>query len=259
MDNTAERAVAAEREVEREERHGWGVPPGFASCASFLAALARGESTAVRELYRHYTPMLREQARAAGVGAADRRELVTVVLETFALHLMEGNRPPVDMARYMVAAVRNRARNLYRDRLRRQARYDSAYEQCTGTAERIIAECHSEYGIRASRAPEEPEPPRIPNAIERLAARSALALSDDERHLMVGLSCRVPLRELAAQLGIGYGAARVRVHRLRERFRKLARQHLDTLDPAERRELERFFRRAKVHLAIAEPRGGSDD
>jgi len=61
-----------------------------------------------------------------------------------------------------------------------------------------------------------------------------------ERHL--------PLREIAEQLGITYAAVRVRLHRLRERFRKLAIEHVRTLKSDERHELERFFRRAEVRL-----------
>jgi hypothetical protein len=70
---------------------------------------------------------------------------------------------------------------------------------------------------------------------------------------MVGISRHIPLRDIAVQSGISYGAARVRVHRLRERFVKLARQHVVTLEPDERVELQRFFRRAGVLLDDKHP------
>jgi hypothetical protein len=66
--------------------------------------------------------------------------------------------------------------------------------------------------------------------------------------VIVGVGRHMPLREMAGQLGITYGAARVRLHRLRERFRKLASHYVVTLKPDEKREIERFFRRAGVHL-----------
>jgi hypothetical protein len=65
---------------------------------------------------------------------------------------------------------------------------------------------------------------------------------------MVGIGRHVPLRDLAEQIGLTYGAARVRLSRLRERFLKLVFQYIDTLPPEEKRELERFFRRADVTL-----------
>ncbi|MFL5522680.1 MAG: hypothetical protein ACJ8AF_01085, partial [Gemmatimonadaceae bacterium] len=56
------------------------------------------------------------------------------------------------------------------------------------------------------------------------------------------------LREVADQLGIAYGTARVRLHRLRQRFRKLAMEYMRSLKSPDREELERFFRRAEVIL-----------
>jgi len=253
-----EEGVAARRlnALGQDDIAEYGVPPGYATHGSFIAAVARGEEAALRELYLQYAPLLREQARAVGVPAADRDELALTVLETFALYLIEVKRPPRDVARYLVAALRNRARNLYRDRKRRRSRYESAYGHWTDTDERVVAECHSEYGLRAARDPAgEPVPPAR-HAITQPAMRSAQALSDEDRQLMVGIAHRVPLRDLAAQLGINYGTARVRVHRLRERFRKLAAQQVAQLAPAERREAEAFFRRAGVHLEIPIPGRG---
>lgn len=235
-------AVRAEAGIER------GVPPGYPSSATFVAAVARGDDTALRELFEHYAPLLRDQARAMGVRADDRRELVVSVLESFALYVIEAKRPPREVARYLVGALRNRARNLHRDDERRRRRYEAAYEDCTGTSERIVAECHSEYGVRTARALLVEEGPALRAAIEKLAERSAEALTNEERHLMVGLSHHVPLRDLAAHLGTTYAAVRVRVHRLRTRFRKLARQYVESLEAAERREMERFFRRAGINL-----------
>jgi len=81
-----------------------------------------------------------------------------------------------------------------------------------------------------------------------LAEKSARELTRDETIMIVGVGRHVPLREMAEQLGITYGAARVRLHRLRERFRKIASRYIVTLKPDETREIERFFRRASVAL-----------
>jgi DNA-directed RNA polymerase specialized sigma24 family protein len=73
-------------------------------------------------------------------------------------------------------------------------------------------------------------------------------MTREEQVMMICVGRHVPLREVADQLGVAYGTARVRLHRLRDRFRKLAVEYMRSLKPEERVELERFFRRAEVVL-----------
>jgi DNA-directed RNA polymerase specialized sigma24 family protein len=184
-----------------------------------------------------------------GVPIDERDEVVTTLLDDFVLALFEGEHPPRELTRYLVGALRNRIRNRHRARTRRYARHQGASVEAGVGGERVVAECHSQYGIRSIHAPTVEAQEALRSAVEKLAARSAAELSKEEHALMIGISYHVPLRELAAEAGITYGAARVRVHRLRERFLKLAAQHLTTLAPDERREIERFFRRASVDLS----------
>ena len=236
------------------------VPPPYHSMASFIAAIRSGEPVALRQLYLFYVPLLRDQARKLGLAAGDRDELVTTVLNDFVLHLCESELAPRELARYLVGALRNRARNSRRDALRHEATDERAYVDHGPAGQRIVAECHSEYGLRSSLGPDAGDVASMRSAIATLAAMSALALREDELAMMVGLSRHVPLRDLAEQAGITYGNARVRLHRLRERFRKLAAQHVESLAPTERREMERFFRRAEVSLAATTTaRGTSND
>ena len=192
----------------------------------------------------------------------ERADLVTTVLSDVLLHLWETQVPPRDLTRYLVSSLRNRARNSHRDRERRMTRDERAYSEQAGGRQRIVAESHSEYGIRTAGPPDMDETPRLALAIEKLARRSAQALEPLDAVLMLGLSRHVPLRDLAERAGTTYGAARVRVHRLRERFLKLARQYVATLDADERREMERFFRRAGIVLCADDegkrPRGPRD-
>jgi hypothetical protein len=137
---------------------------------------------------------------------------------------------------------------------------ERAYSTLDTSGQKLVAECHSEYGVRTTRAPGSDEGGHLHGAIVKLAEWSALALREDELALMVGVGRHVPLRDLAAQAGITYGAARVRVHRLRERFRKLVLQHVTSLEAEERHEVERFLRRAGLCLEPgAERAGGRDD
>lgn len=235
------------------------VPPPYLTPATFVTALNAGEPAALRALVLFYTPLLRDQARRLGIEPDERAELVASLLGDFILRVQDAAPPPRDVSRYLVAAVRNRVRNHYRARARLRMLTERAAVTLPGTEQRVVAECHSEYDVRTSLSADEAATP-LDTAVTKLARWSAQALSTDEQSLMMGVSHHIPLRELAAQLGITYAAARVRVHRLRERFRKLVLQHVRSLDAEERREVERFLRRAGHCLEPrAERAGGKND
>jgi DNA-binding Lrp family transcriptional regulator len=251
VENRAERRTNATRVVPKP----WRTP------ASLLAAIRQGETAALRALFVFYAPLLRDQARQMGVSEDECADLVTRVLDDFVLRVLDAGLAPYDLARYLVGAVRNEARKDHRGRTRRRATDERAYTMLAHPDQRVVAECHSEYGLRsATSADDAGDPGSLRSAIIKLAQWSALALRSDELALMIGVSRHVPVRDLAAQAGISYGAARVRVHRLRDRFRKLVVQYVASLDAEEQREVERFLRRAGVCL---EPRvertGGTDD
>jgi hypothetical protein len=231
------------------------LPGPWRSPASFIAAIAHGEAAALRALYVFYAPLLRDQARQLGTPADERLELVTTVLDDFVLHVQDDQIVPYDVARYLVAAVRNRIRTRHRDRTRARALHERAYSTTTSASQRIVAECHSEFSLRSAHAFEDETSGNLASAIAKLAEWSALMLRPEELVLMIDVSRHVPLRDVARQLGISYAAARVRVHRLRERFRTLVLQHVASLDPKEKREVERFLRRAGICLEARVARG----
>jgi RNA polymerase sigma factor (sigma-70 family) len=220
----------------------------YPTSARLLAAIHRGDEAAIREFFLVYAPLMRDQARRMSIGPAERGDFVTTVLDDVVLHLMEHHIVPRHLTRYVVASLRNRARNWHRDSGRRIASRERAYTQSNASEEKIVAECHSEYGMRASRQLDGDLSSPLPGAITRLAERSARDLTRDELVMLICVERHLPLREIAEQLGITYSAVRVRLHRLRERFRKMAIEHVRTLKPDERHELERFFRRAEVSL-----------
>jgi RNA polymerase sigma factor (sigma-70 family) len=218
----------------------------YPTSARLLSAIHRGDEAAIGELFILYAPLLRDQARRMSIGPGERDEFITTVLDDVVLHLMEHQIAPRHLTRYLVASLRNRARNWHRDSHRREATRDHAYDDHGSARERIVAECHSEYGLRASSPSEVSYPVRA--SIAKLAERALGELTQGETIMMICLGRHMPLREIADQLGINYGTARVRLHRLRERFRKLTLEYIRTLKANEREELERFFRRADVDL-----------
>jgi DNA-directed RNA polymerase specialized sigma24 family protein len=250
--------------VERSDNIAWSEDDGSAitstrypTSARLLAAIHRREEPAIRELFLLYAPLLRDQARRMGIDVEERDEVVTTLLDDVVLHLMENALAPRHLTRYLVAALRNRARNRHRDSERRRSMQEGAYVELGLARQSIVAESHSAYGLRATMGSDEGGAVPLRSAIAKLAQSSARELTRDEMTMMVAVGRHVPLRDVAEQLGITYGAARVRLHRLRERFRKLAIQYLVTLKPAEKREIERFLRRAEVRL-VASPLEKSD-
>lgn len=220
----------------------------YPTSARLVAAIHRGEEAAITEFFLLYAPLLRDQARRMSVAPDQRDEVVTTLLDDVVLHLMEHQIAPRHLTRYLVAALRNRARNRHRDLRRRDATRASAYGQLAVSGEMVVAECHSQYGLRTSGTSDADVPAPVSASIASLAERAARELTREEMSMLISVGRHVPLREIAEQLGVTYGAARVRLHRLRERFRTLAIEYVAKLRMDERRELERFFRRAEVSL-----------
>lgn len=221
----------------------------FPTQNSLVAGIRRGNERAIHDLFILYSPLLRDQARKMSVPAGECASLVETVLGDVAIHLSEVDVAPRDLAQYLVNALRNRARNQHRNERRHRAIDEAAYGEYGESNERIVAECHSEYGMRTARPIDEAHDAPLRSAISKLALRSAKELTRDEVTMMVGIGRHVPLRDLAEQLGLSHGAARVRASRLRERFLKLAMQYMRTLEASEKRELLRFFRRAEIKLS----------
>jgi hypothetical protein len=217
-----------------------------------IAAIRRGEEPAMQELFVLYAPLLRDQAKRMSVPIGERDQLVDTVLDDVVLHLVDVTIPPRELTTYVVGALRNRVRSVHRDSERARSNDEGRYAEYGDSDQKIIAECHSEYGLRTARPLDADSESPLRSAIKKLGEKSASALSSDELILMVGVSHEIPVRELAEQLGLSYVAARVKISRLRERFIRLAIQYVETLAAAERQEVERFFRRADIRLTTAE-------
>jgi len=220
----------------------------YPTSARLLAAVLRADESAIRELFLLYSPLLRDQARLMNIVPEERAGFVTTLLDDVVLHLIEHQAAPRNFSRYLVASLRNRARNWHRDSHRRLDARERAYDEPATSPQRIVAECHSEYGIRASARVPAGADSSVREPVAKFAERMSGELTPEEKTLMIAVGRHVPLREVADQLGIAYGTARVRLHRLRQRFRKLAMEYMRSLKSPEREELERFFRRAEVIL-----------
>jgi len=220
----------------------------YPTSAKLLAGIHEGDEPAIREFFLLYAPLLRDQARRMGVDGDERDDMVTTLLDDVVLHLMEQRLAPKDLARYLIAAFRNRARRRHRDSARRETRETAACSELGVGHQAVIAECISDYTLAVTN---NGETHSGRSAISGLARCVSGQLAAEEMTMMIGIGRHMPLREIAAQIGISYGAARVRVHRLRERFRGVASSYVATLEPEQKKELSRFFRRAELELPPA--------
>lgn len=215
-----------------------------------VRAIRRGDESAIYEMFVLYAPLLRDQARRMGVPPADLPQFVDTLMTDVALHLAEMDVAPRELTGYLVTALRNRVRTRHRDQNRHRVLHERAYTESDASSERVVAECHSEYGLRSTAAADAEREITVRPVIARLAEAAAKELSPEELVMLVGIGRHVPLRDIAAQLGLSYGAARVRLSRLRERFVKVVIEYARSLDAADRREIARFFRRANVDIEV---------
>lgn len=192
--------------------------------AVVVARLRARDERAAAELYARFAPLLLDEARRRRVDAGVRREVVMDTIGAAALVLMRSDTPvPGSLAGYLVTALRRRVLNLARgERLARLRAADVEMPPRVGDT----------------------DAPHVVSApVARLARVLEQHLREDERQILMWLGDRVPQSEIAVWLGSTYGAVRVRVMRLRERLREIARRHAAALPPDERDELERFLRR----------------
>lgn len=214
---------------------------GRSTRGNFVVAIRRADESALREFFIYFQPVLLDHARRLGIPPGNADEIVMTFLDDKVTELVKMDIEPASLAGYVIRSFRNRVFNIRRDERTRDVIYDDAMTSIG--AQRIVAECHSEYGLHAATSPSDSAPFLRP-ALLKLSEYSAAQLTTDEIGLVMALGDRVPMREIADWLGITYANCRVKAHRLRGRIAKLALQYMNELEPAEREEVQRFLKRA---------------
>lgn len=121
--------------------------------------------------------------------------------------LLAGLRRPAAFRAYLRVLCRNEAR---RALAREARRAETSLED---------VEWEGESGMVSADAAED----RV--VVEDTLATILAPLSDEDRRLLLWTAAGHPLGEIARRAGISYGAAGVRLHRLRARVRKLLASH----------------------------------
>lgn len=221
-----------------------------------VAGVRNGKLDALHEFYARFEPLLARFALRAGLRREGWEEQASDALcdVVQALIAQKGENSVRSIHAYVVRAFRNRVLDATRDARRRERRSEAIAEAASGDDQPAVLAACSEDSIRASRGAGW-EPPMSSPALVRLAALLDEGLSEQERLLLIWVSNGVPMREIALWQGATYGAAKVRLTRLRSRLRERALRHVSESTGDERAGLIDFFRRvAAVTESVAPER-----
>ena len=177
-----------------------------------VSLMQEGDERAYTEFVRRWQPLLTDTARRLGFSVDDADDLVADVLVEVAAAFGAGREAPRTMGSYLVTALRNRARNHWRNEERRRAREAKVPE--SGEVEEPAV------------PPVDAEAPRTAPPLLRLAQALTRGLTREERLLLVWAGHRVPHRTIAEWLGSNPGAVSKRIERLRARLQQAAEEHL---------------------------------
>jgi RNA polymerase sigma factor (sigma-70 family) len=245
--------------------------------AALIAGMRRGEEKAFAALYERFTPMLRQIARRVG-GDLAAEQMATDVLTDVATRLIErADEAPLRLAAYLSAALVRQLAGVRRTSARRARLEAYAADDVGSTAERVLKDAISQYAVRSSAgemhldaydpdgtldlyshgrdenrttretrvaAVDEARDDALAPALRALARALEATFTSAERDLATLLAAGLTQADVATALGISYGAARVRIHRLRRRLWTDAADVAARLPGPERAEVRRFLRRA---------------
>jgi RNA polymerase sigma factor (sigma-70 family) len=221
------------------------------SNTALVDAMRRGSFEALREFYARFEPLLARYAARAGVSLERWEDDVHDVLSDVVFSLISDEKSERTKARddvrdihsYIQRSFRNRMLSASRTAGRRERYVERATTNDAETNERMALATCSESAVRSSHGPDGDDATLSP-AIARLATVLGAELSREERQMLTWVGSAVPMREVAAWLGVSYSAAKVRLSRTRSRLRARALRHVSECAGAEREELLAFFRRA---------------
>lgn len=247
-------AVRIDRERDNEDQP----PDDWHQCddATVVAGMRRGWDQAYAEFFDRYTRLLTRLAQRRGLPAGARMELVLEFLDDMALRLGRSVLPvPRDLAGYLATSFRHRMGLHWRHEEQQARRLEGMLSDTGAAAEPAVAESLSEYAVRSTESADRHDSddesdldrPRQRQREVREALAQALleAATEEERTTLGYLAEGLPQRDIAHLLGITPGAARVRIHRLRERLRRTASEYANARPVAEGLLLARLLAQAR--------------
>lgn len=218
--------------------------PADASHTALIEAMRRGDRVAWGSFAAHFRPLLEAYARKARIPRWEWPVCITEVLDDEALRLSRPDTElPVNLGAYLVRAVHHRYLRLKRSMACRDRNYDAASDEHAG--EWVVRTACSEEALRLSAGPEAREVP-LSGSLRRLASELRAGLTRQEETILIWVSEGVSHRQIAEWLGTSYDASTKRIWRLCRKLRMRAAERAAEYSVIERREVERFLRRART-------------
>lgn len=222
------------------------------SCSDgqLVARMRAGDVLAWGEFAARFRTPVEAFARRIGIPSWEWEVCITEVLDDEAMRLASpAVELPTNLGAYLTRASYHRYLRLKRARACRERNYTEASGDFAG--ERVVGTLCSEHAVRAcdgamtlSHAGSSDEGESPADVVGRLARAIEAKLTEEEQLVLAWVGQGVPHRQIAEWLGSGYDATTKRIWRLCRRVREAVPRHLEQFSGVERREVERFFRRA---------------
>lgn len=206
-----------------------------------LAAIRRGEESAIEQFHAIYELRLIDIARSLGVARAERQGTVLEFLSVSVESLFASRIVPRSLPAYVTTSFCNFVRDRQRAEATRRDREEDACTELGATGERAALDSCSEYSARMASGLDAPEPRST--ARTRFVREILGSLSDQDRELLEYRS-KLPLREAADLTHLTYANAKVRMFRIRAQLVTKARKVARGLSENDRAELARFLERS---------------
>jgi hypothetical protein len=221
--------------------------PRFAAMSDpeLLTRMGGGDVAAWGEFSQRFRPAMEAFARRVGIPVWDWGVCITEVLDDEALRLAGPSvARPEHCSAYLVRAMYHRYLRLKRARDCQERHYSAASDDFGG--ERVVGVLCSEHAVRASEGllGELDGDGIAYGAVAALGRAIEAELSEEERLIVAWLGQGVAHRQIADWLGTTYDATTKRIWRLCRRIRDTMPRHVARFNADDRREVERFFRRA---------------
>lgn len=244
-DGTADGSKRASRELQSE------------ADIQLLVRMRRTEPAALRLFCTRFRLPLMNWAGRLGVPQNDREEVVMSFLDDMIMKLMT-MRAPRSLPTFVITAFCNHVSDARRDAAVRTRR-DERESEAVGSEHAVASLC-SEYSLRAVRGADSDSDTGATSMVA-LLTRVLEPYTQDERMLLIWLSHRIPLRDIAHWLGITYETAKKRATRLKSRVARDTIAALGAADAEERATVARVLRRAGIDLLEStnhDPNHGAD-
>lgn len=214
------------------------------SDSALIDAMREGACEAWQEFWLRFRPLLVEYGRRTKTDHSEANECVEQVLEDAAMRwAVEGNAPPEKLIAYLLRALAFHRRTLEREAQRRTRRHKHATE--AGQLQGAILSSCSEAVVRDTNGPAADQEDATRDALARLCNLVRESLGEVDAKILTQLADGLPHREIAADLGLSYEAARKRIQRLCARVRDLVPLAAQRLSSTDRVHVERLLRRVQ--------------